>query len=47
MQKPTIIVVATYVSSCDHGMVHPWVADEGDDFHIWRVAVYVLNKHLW
>jgi hypothetical protein len=27
-----------------HGMVHPWVADGGDEFQIQRVTTNILNK---
>jgi hypothetical protein len=29
---------------CQHGMVHPQVADRGDGLQIWRVAANILNK---
>jgi hypothetical protein len=31
---------------CHHGMARPQVADGGDSFQAWKIAVKVLNKQL-
>jgi len=40
-------MVLCYVEPSHHGMVCPRVADGGDSLQVWRVAVNILDKHMW